>query len=225
MSDSEDETTTEHQQKVVLLGDGTAGKTSLAIRYTQENFDKAYKQTLGLDFFLKRLVLPGNIHVTQQVWDIGGQTLGGKMLDKYIFGANAILFVYDITNQESFDNLEDWYDTAKKLMEKDGGSMPHCALVGNKMDLEHMRMVKADKHSRFAQEHGLSSHFVSSKTSEQVNLCFQRVAADILGIKLTKNEMEQTAKVLKADIIQYSNHELPSRATTTQTKSSFCSIQ
>lgn len=99
------------------------------MRYSQENFDKAYKQTLGLDFFLARIVLPGlnrvtstcslvdvhklkfitadmdlhvhvshiqrfifvlgNVHVTLQVWDIGGQTLGGKMLDKYIFGAHV----------------------------------------------------------------------------------------------------------------------------------------
>ena len=101
------------------------------MRYSQENFEKAYKQTLGLDFFLARIVLPGlnrvtstcslaivdvqklkfitagmdlhvpvshiqyfifvlgNVHVTLQVWDIGGQTLGGKMLDKYIFGAHV----------------------------------------------------------------------------------------------------------------------------------------
>uniref|UniRef100_A0A4W3HV97 RAB28, member RAS onco family n=1 Tax=Callorhinchus milii TaxID=7868 RepID=A0A4W3HV97_CALMI len=80
MSDSEEEAQ-DRQLKVVILGDGASGKTSLATRFAQEAFGKQYKQTIGLDFFLKRLTLPGNLNVTLQVWDIGGQTIGGKMLD------------------------------------------------------------------------------------------------------------------------------------------------
>ncbi|KAK2558421.1 Ras-related protein Rab-28 [Acropora cervicornis] len=208
MADSDDETSTEHQLKFVLLGDGASGKTSICVRYSQENFDRAYKQTLGLDFFLARIVLPGNVHVTLQVWDIGGQTLGGKMLDKYIFGAHAVLLVYDVTNQSSFDNLEDWYDTVKKLS-----------------DLEHQKVVRSDRHGKFAQDHGTSRIYLFAIIIFQINLCFQKIAAEVLGIKLTKNEMEQQSKVIKADIIQYGNNEMPSRATPSQTKSSFCSLQ
>ncbi|RMX57711.1 hypothetical protein pdam_00005002 [Pocillopora damicornis] len=211
MTDSDEETTTDHQLKFVLLGDGASGKTSICVRYSQENFDKAYKQTLGLDFFLGRIVLPGNVHVTLQVWDIGGQTLGGKMLDKYIYGAHNC--------------DKDWFDTVKKLCEKDGSRLPHIALVANKVDLEHLRVVRSDKHGKFAQEHGLSSYYVSAKTADQISLCFQKIAAEVLGIRLTKNEMEQQSRVIKADIIQYGNHEMPSRATPSQTKSSFCSVQ
>ena len=43
-----------------------------------------------------------------QMWDIGGQSISSKMLHNYIFGAHAILLCYDITNYESFANLEDW---------------------------------------------------------------------------------------------------------------------
>ena len=61
MSDSEDEATgNDRLLKVVLLGDGTAGKTSIATRFSQNHFGKAYQQTMGLDFFLKRITLPGN---------------------------------------------------------------------------------------------------------------------------------------------------------------------
>uniref|UniRef100_A0A8C2Q1M4 RAB28, member RAS oncogene family n=1 Tax=Cyprinus carpio TaxID=7962 RepID=A0A8C2Q1M4_CYPCA len=91
MSDSEEEIQ-ERQLKIVLLGDGASGKTSLAIRFAQEAFGKQYKQTIGLDFFLKRITLAGNLNVTLQVWDIGGQTIGGKMLDKYIYGAQTPIF-------------------------------------------------------------------------------------------------------------------------------------
>ena len=60
MADSDDEgPTKEHQLKVVLVGDGTAGKTSIITRFCQNNFDKTYNQTIGIDFFLKRIMLPG----------------------------------------------------------------------------------------------------------------------------------------------------------------------
>lgn len=49
----------------------------------------------------------------------------------------AVLLVYDVTNQSSFDNLEDWYDTVKKLCEKDGSRLPHIALVANKSKFRH----------------------------------------------------------------------------------------
>uniref|UniRef100_A0A5F5PMJ5 Ras-related protein Rab-7a n=1 Tax=Equus caballus TaxID=9796 RepID=A0A5F5PMJ5_HORSE len=130
MSDSEEESQ-DRQLKIVVLGDGTSGKTSLATCFAQETFGKQYKQTIGLDFFLRRITLPGNLNVTLQVWDIGGQTIGGKMLDKYIYGAQGILLVYDITNYQSFENLEDWYSVVKKVNEE-SETQPLIALVGNK---------------------------------------------------------------------------------------------
>ncbi|XP_078223638.1 ras-related protein Rab-28 isoform X3 [Callithrix jacchus] len=195
MSDSEEESQ-DRQLKIVLLGDGASGKTSLATCFAQETFGKRYKQTIGLDFFLRRITLPGNLNVTLQIWDIGGQTIGGKMLDKYIYGAQGILLVYDITNYQSFENLEDWYTVVKKVSEE-SETQPLVALVGNKIDLEHMRTIKPEKHLRFCQENGFSSHFVSAKTGDSVFLCFQKVAAEILGIKLNKAEIEQSQEGLK----------------------------
>ncbi|XP_053258323.1 ras-related protein Rab-28 isoform X7 [Podarcis raffonei] len=121
MSDSEEECP-ERQLKFVVLGDGTSGKTSLATRFAQEAFGKQYKQTIGLDFFLKRITLP--------------------------------------------------------------------------VDLEHLRTVKVDKHLRFCQENHSSSHFVSAKTGDSVFLCFQKIAADLLDVKLNKAEIELSQQEL-----------------------------
>ncbi|XP_043087254.1 ras-related protein Rab-28 isoform X1 [Puntigrus tetrazona] len=221
MSDSEEEIQ-EKQLKIVLLGDGASGKTSLAIRFAQEAFGKQYKQTIGLDFFLKRITLPGNLNVTLQVWDIGGQTIGGKMLDKYIYGAQGVLLVYDITNSQSFENLEDWLNMVRKANEE-SDAQPAISLIGNKIDLEHMRTVKMEKHQRFCQENGLISQFVSAKTGDSVFLCFQRLAAEILGIKLNKAEMEQSQHVVKADIVNYSQESV-ARAVNPP-RSSMCVLQ
>lgn len=73
----------------------------------------------------------GDIHVTLQVWDIGGQTIGGKMIDTYVSGAEAVLFVYDITNYTSFENLDDWVSVVKRVF-RGADKLPHLALVGNK---------------------------------------------------------------------------------------------
>ncbi|KAK2186205.1 hypothetical protein NP493_211g03004 [Ridgeia piscesae] len=223
MSDSEEENP-DRQLKIVIMGDGASGKTSLATRYSQEHFGKQYKQTIGLDFFLKHITLPGDTHVTLQVWDIGGQTLGGKMLDKYIYGSQGILMVYDITNYPSFENLEDWYTAIKKVFESEG-KLPHIALVGNKIDLEHMRTVKLDKHQRFAQEHSMSSHFVSAKTGDSVSILFQKMAAEILGIKLTRPDLEKEQRIVKAEIVSYSAKEASAQPSVQQPRSTFCALQ
>jgi Ras-related protein Rab-28 len=118
--------------QVVVVGDGAAGKTSLCMRFCENNFAKQYKQTIGLDFFIKRLLLPNETHVTLQIWDIGGQSIGSKMLSKYVFGADAILFLYDLTNKESFKNIEDWLDLIKKTFPD---TPPVMALLGNKCTL------------------------------------------------------------------------------------------
>ena len=49
------------QYKIVVLGNGTVGKTSLISRFCQDQFARSYKQTIGLDFFVKRLELPDNV--------------------------------------------------------------------------------------------------------------------------------------------------------------------
>ena len=74
----------------------------------------------------------------------------GRMLDKYIFGAHAILLIYDVTNSKTFENLETWLRASQRVT----GSMekpPMYALVANKIDQEHLRTVKSDRHHRFAQ--------------------------------------------------------------------------
>ena len=60
----------------------------------------------------------------------------------------------------------------------------------------------------------------------QVSLCFQRIAAEILGVKLTKPDIEKHHKVVKAEIIQYNNDQAAAKSIPASSqKSSFCSLQ
>ena len=62
-SDSDDEPEN-LQYKVVVLGNGTVGKTSIIMRFCEDYFAKSYKQTIGVDFFIKRLEMPENTTIT-----------------------------------------------------------------------------------------------------------------------------------------------------------------
>lgn len=222
--DSDDEV--EHlQYKVIVVGDGAVGKTSLINRFTQGGFAQSYKQTIGVDFFNKKIQLPGNINVTMQIWDIGGQQVGGKMLGKYIYGCAAVIFVYDVTNPETFKNVDDWYDFVVREFKAD--KRPYMALVGNKNDLQHLRQVKPEKHSLYAIEHQMIPHQVSAKTGDRVQSLFTRVAADLAGVQLTRSEVEQTDVVVTAAIVQHPAAPVPDgpRGPQPEKEESSCAVQ
>lgn len=120
------------------------------------------------------------------------------MLDKYIYGAHGALVVYDVTNSGSFDDLvallslpvrnragmgwdwqEDWVRVVRQMTEGQE-KPPHLALVGNKTDLEHLRVVRIEKHTKFAENNSMSSHYVSGKTGDSVRLLFRFVPLALL---------------------------------------------
>ena len=235
MSDSEEEEAIEKQFKVVLLGDPQSGKSSISSRYAKESFTKIYNPTVGVEFYLKRIVLPGPRNVAVKLWDVGGGggVSEGRMLDKYIYGADAVILVYDVTNQQSFENLEDWIRACKRIMSQQQPESesslqkksPTYALVANKIDLEHLRTIKSDRHHRFAQENGLLTYAVSAKSGEGINLAFQKIAAELLGIRLSKTEQEQQQAVVKAEIVTYRQDRLQANPSTSNVKTAICSLQ
>eukprot|EP00826_Nyctotherus_ovalis_P006700 TRINITY_DN11612_c0_g3_i1.p1 TRINITY_DN11612_c0_g3~~TRINITY_DN11612_c0_g3_i1.p1 ORF type:complete len:224 (+),score=46.59 TRINITY_DN11612_c0_g3_i1:91-762(+) len=177
-----------HQYKIVVLGDGTVGKTSLILRFVEDSFGKSYKQTIGVDFFSKRFQLTPAVQVATQVWDIGGQSIFAKMIYTYIKDSNAVVLAYDITNYNSFANLIDWLGLVQKSFE--GKDLPLIALVANKIDLFHMQAVDLKTHKEFADKYKLLSFFTSAKTGDQVNIIFYKLAAMLSGVEFKKEVVQ-----------------------------------
>ena len=207
MDSGSDDDVEQLQYKVIIMGDGAVGKTSIISRYCQDGFAQSYKQTIGLDFFCKKVVLPGDVNVTLQIWDIGGQQIGGKMIGKYIHGSHAVFFVYDTTNPESFKNVEDWYHCVMSSFKEDE-KKPLLALVGNKIDLVN-RQVKTDKHNAMAADKRMSSYLVSAKSGEKVNVMFLKTAAELAGVQLTKSEVEAADTKVTAAIVAHAAAPVP----------------
>jgi Ras-related protein Rab-28 len=192
------------QFKCILLGDGTVGKTSICCRFAEDSFTQQYKQTVGVDFFIRRIELP-KYHIALQLWDIGGQSIGSKMITNYITGAHVVLLCYDITNYDSFANLEDWYRLVLKTFE--GQPMPYTVLVGNKIDLRHLTAVKSQLHSQFAAENEMASFFMSAKSGDQVKQAFYTIAASVAGITIPQEELIAQPSIIPATIIDYKRHD------------------
>ncbi|KAL0232979.1 hypothetical protein GEMRC1_011726 [Eukaryota sp. GEM-RC1] len=219
MHSSEDESE-QFRFKVILLGDGAVGKTSTVYRFVDDYFAKSYKQTVGLDFFSRHIDFPNDVRVTLQLWDIGGQTIGSKMLSRYIYGSHAVILCYDITNLQSFHNLQDWLSIVRSSFGDE--PLPTLVLVGTKTDLAHMRMVKPSIHSQFASENQMSSFFLSAKTSDNVHSVFHRIAADLAQIPLSKVDIEGASKVVPAQIV---NHPVDNQQVESSKGKGSCLIQ
>ena len=149
-----------------------------------------------------------------------------------------MMLVYDVTNTSTFESLVSWLDRSKAVLTS-ADRRPSYALVANKIDLEHLRVIKSDRHHKFAQDNGLLTYAVSAKTGEGVNLCLQKISADLLGeifrqashrlsvslagIRLSKQEQEQQQAVVRAEIVTYRESDLP-RQVQTNTNSLVCSV-
>ena len=133
--------------KIIVIGDSGVGKSSLLYRYTANTFDLHYTSTLGIDFNSKIITIPDNHNhnnhnssnnnnittkrVKLEIWDTAGQERFSGITQNYYRGAQGALLVYDVTNRESFENIEKWVDRLQRY----GGPEMDIILVGNKIDL------------------------------------------------------------------------------------------
>ncbi len=131
------------------------------------------------------------------------------MLSTYLYGAHACLLVYDVTSTQTFENLQsDWLPLVRRLLGQPEKPV-YMALMGNKTDMEHRRMVRVEKHSKAAEQHSLNSFYVSAKTGDSIDFTFRAVAAEVLGVKLSKAERERNIAVVSAQISTDSSHGVP----------------
>jgi Ras-related protein Rab-28 len=165
-------------------------------------------QTIGLDFYEREIVVQGTA-VTLQIWDIGGQSLASSLVTTYVYNSAVIWLVYDVTDAQSFADVEDWHATVKRTLDaKPQTRPPAIYLVGNKVDLQHLRKVSEASHGAFVEERGLSGgFFISARSGEAVLSSFYEAAAKYLGKTVTSSELEALRKVIGVSVVATGDDE------------------
>jgi small GTP-binding protein len=120
----------DHLAKLVLIGSSTVGKTSLVTRSATHTFDPNYQVTLGASYIVQTAEL-GDRHVELQIWDTAGMERYATLGPVYYRDADAVMFVYDLTNPSSAEALPHWFEAFTQAIQN-----PYFGLVvGNKLDL------------------------------------------------------------------------------------------
>jgi small GTP-binding protein len=115
--------------KVLLVGDGNVGKTSLVRRFCEGKFDESRILTIGVDFQIKTVRL-GDKTIRLSIWDVAGQERFRAFRDQFYAGTLAVALIYDSTSPATFFNLARWRDDVRAIIPQ----VPMC-VIGNKMDL------------------------------------------------------------------------------------------
>eukprot|EP00826_Nyctotherus_ovalis_P056652 TRINITY_DN7693_c0_g1_i20.p1 TRINITY_DN7693_c0_g1~~TRINITY_DN7693_c0_g1_i20.p1 ORF type:complete len:187 (-),score=65.09 TRINITY_DN7693_c0_g1_i20:247-807(-) len=160
--------------KVMILGDSGVGKTSILEQYVNQVFTGKYKVTIGSDFLTRDLTI-NEEKIKLQIWDTAGQEKYRSLSLAYYRGADACVFVYDITDKSSFANVDTWMETFfAQVPDSQTGSFP-VVVVGNKVDKEG-RAVTSDAAKRWTRSHSDVALFeVSAKTGEGVETAFMEI--------------------------------------------------
>ena len=159
-----------YQLKIILIGDSNVGKTSLVNRYMGYEFLKNHICTINADFKIKSISVSAEIGAELTIWDTCGQERFRSMTRQYFKDAHGIVLVYDVGEENSFDNLNGWMKEIKNNSNLD----PVIILVANKIDLEDRKVTK-EKGMKYAEKNGLMYVETSSKEGINVDSPFEKL--------------------------------------------------
>ncbi len=162
--------------KVVVVGDGAVGKTSLILRYTQGSFNTNYIRTIGAQFSRFDLNAKAGEKVRLFLWDIAGQDTFSFMRPTFFSGSKACIAVFDVTNEASFTSLQTWVDDIHKYC---GNDIP-VVLFGNKSDLVKDKYSNPKLDAFLKANNVIGFYLTSAKTGTNVTQAFEAIIYELL---------------------------------------------
>ena len=158
--------------KIIVIGNGQVGKSTLTVKFVKNIFTTQYKQTLGVDFLnIKKYIKKIDQEIDFYIWDTAGQDNYNAITRRYYRGADACLIVFSINDRNSFNQVKSWH----QKMSQECGNIP-AALVMSKIDLKDEIKVSNEEAENLSKELKLKLFKVSSKEGIQVEECFEYLA-------------------------------------------------
>lgn len=169
------------KKKILLLGDGSVGKTSLISKFVLDQFDDRYITTIGTKVTKKEITVRGPDGASQSlvlmIWDILGQKGFTGIQTSSAAKAAGVLYVTDITRADTLPNLEQYW---MPIIKQGADNIPQIFL-GNKADLAEEAKFGISELKEMAERHNGSAFLTSAKTGQSVDEAFLKLGEMILA--------------------------------------------
>ena len=163
--------------KTIIVGSPGVGKTSITLRFATGTFRERYLPTIGVEFSVKDIEVQGK-HVKLQTWDTGSHDRFSYVRPLYYKGSYGVLVVYDITNRDTFENLDKWFEEVYSQLEE----IIPAILIGNKADVALDRVVSEEEALAYAdkkrEKYSLPEipyYEVSAKNGQNINKIYYQL--------------------------------------------------
>ncbi|KPP70071.1 hypothetical protein Z043_111128 [Scleropages formosus] len=154
--------------------------------FQDDTYTESYISTIGVDFKIRTIEMEGKT-VKLQIWDTAGQERFRTITSSYYRGAHGIIIVYDVTDQESFNNVKQWLQEIDRYACENVSKL----LVGNKCDLASKKVVDFTTGKEYAMSLQIPFLETSAKNASNVEKAFFTMATEIqkrLGSDVVQNE-------------------------------------
>ncbi|KYQ89337.1 small GTPase [Tieghemostelium lacteum] len=164
------------QYKLVMLGIGGVGKSSVSMRFVQGQFTPDYDPTIE-DAYVTQHEIDGK-HIKIEILDTAGQEFyTSGVHDKVFRIGEGFVLVYSITSRESFEKIKDIRE--KILWARDTESIP-MIIVGNKNDIERERKVSVQEGKDLARDFNCPFLETSAKTNNNITECINTILREVI---------------------------------------------
>ncbi|RHZ67813.1 hypothetical protein Glove_299g16 [Diversispora epigaea] len=184
--------------KILLIGNSNVGKSSLLLRFTDDTFlpQESAAATIGVDFKVRYIVIDDKKYKLT-IWDTAGQERFRALTSTYYRGAQGVILVYDVSNRETFEQLDNWFhELHLYCTNKDVVKM----IVGNKVDKEHSRIISSKEAEAYADKAKTLFVECSAKTRFGVEEVFEKLVKKILEKPSLQKKIEPQIQVTKREV-------------------------
>ena len=192
--------------KLILIGDGRVGKTSIINKYINNKFNEGEEITVSSSY-IEKIQIFNSKKYKFSIWDTAGQEKFNSITPIYYRDAKGVLLVYDITNLNSFSRVKKWREELKTF-----NNNAIIVIAGNKCDFLNDKnninkeFVDINIAKKYANDNNIELFFTSAKNGDNIIEVFENLMEKVFN-KFVKNSIPDHKKNYNERNIVINNEE------------------